>query len=284
VKLGTTTPVLLVHGFNEGPSVFTSGSPSLVEAITAALGSAVTPLTFDYHMANTDWVTDAAIGPQLAQCITWLANTSAKQRGPGKVIVVAHSMGGLAVRCAVDPVCVNGEDGRAAANPDLIGLVITLGTPNLGSNPQSLGPVGDTVCSWFPDCNTLLILRKTPAAKAIVAGSTKLANLAPLSASIPVDALAGKITFTTSLFGSVFGGINGGITDDGDIVVPVASALAEAPSGVAHAGSGAKSTTIDCGSIPIDQIGAWSAVSLAAKTPVPPVTCWHLTETTNAVW
>lgn len=284
VKLGTTTPVLLVHGFNEGPSVFTSGSPSLVDAITAALGSAVTPLTFDYHMANTNWVTDAAIGPQLAQCITWLANTSAKQGGPGKVIIVAHSMGGLAVRCAVDPACVSGKGERAAANPDLIGLVITLGTPNLGSNPQSLGPVGDTVCSWFPDCNTLLILRNTPAAKAMIAGSSELANLAPLPASIPVDAIAGEITFTASLFGSAFGGINGGITDDGDIAVPVASALAEAPSGTAHAGPGAKSTTINCGSIPIDQIGAWSAVSLAAKAPAPPVTCWHLTETTNPVW
>ena len=48
LQLGTTTPVLLVHGFNEGPGVFTTGSPSLKSAISHALGSSVTLVTFDY--------------------------------------------------------------------------------------------------------------------------------------------------------------------------------------------------------------------------------------------
>jgi len=287
VKLGNTTPVLLVHGFNEGPGVYTSGSPSLADAIKAALGSAVTTAIFDYHMANTDWVTSPAIGPQLAQCIIWLAHTSDTQGGPGKVIIVAHSMGGLAVRCAVDPTCVQNGGKGPAADPNLIGLVITLGTPNTGSNPQKFGPVVDTICSWFPDCNNLLILRNTPAAEAMAPSSGDLAALPLLPASIPVDAIAGDITFTTNLFGSVLNAVSpgfGGVGDDGDIVVPVASALADAEHGTLHAGPGANSTTVNCGSIPLNNIVAWGAASKVLKATVLPVTCWHLTETTDSVW
>jgi hypothetical protein len=58
LHLGTTTPVLLVHGFNEGPGVFTSGSPSLESAITKAVGSAVTLVTFDYSNWSRLWNQD----------------------------------------------------------------------------------------------------------------------------------------------------------------------------------------------------------------------------------
>lgn len=287
VKLGITTPVLLVHGFNEDRSVFTNGSPSLADAIKTAAGGDVMSVTFDYHMANTDWVTDPAIGPQLAKCIMWLAHISDTQGGPGKVIIVAHSMGGLAVRCAVDPECVRGAGKAPAADPSLVGLVITLGTPNLGSNPQTAGAVGDTICGYIPACNALLQLRKSPAAEAMVPDSNDLRALPLLPIAIPVDAIAGKVTFTTDLFGSslnlISGGL-GGLGDDGDLVVPTASALADASSGKLHAGPGSGSITINCGSIPIDQLGIWGPVSLALKAPAPPVTCWHLTETTNSTW
>ena len=275
LHLGTTTPVLLVHGFNEGPGVFTSGSPSLESAITKAVGSAVTLVTFDYSNWSRLWVTFDQIGPQLARCITWLAHTSMAQGGPGKVVIVAHSMGGLAVRCAVDPTCATGIQ---AADKNLIGLVITLGTPNLGSNPQTLGPVGDFVCTLFSQCNDLLILRDSPAALAMVPNSGDLAKLPLLPASIPVDAIAGNITETTSLFGHTY--VSG---NDGDIVVPVASALADARQGALHAGPGANKTTVNCGSIPVNDTG-WYSQSRSLKAPAPPVTCWHLTETTDARW
>ena len=281
LHLGTTTPVLLVHGFNDSPTRFTSGSPSLESAASHALGSSVTLVTFDYSKWSTQWVTFTPIGPQLAQCITWLAHTSDTQGGPGKVVIVAHSMGGLAVRCAVDPACVKGNQ---AADPSLIGLVITLGTPNLGSNPQTAGVIDDTICSWIPACNAFLQLRNTPAAKAMAPGSSELAQLPLLPASIPVDAIAGRVTFTTNLFGSTLGGIQAVVKDDGDLVVPVTSAIADAQRGALHAGPGAGNTTVDCGSVPLQLLDEWSAASAALKAPAPPVTCWHLTETTDARW
>ncbi len=71
--------------------------------------------------------------------------------------------------------------------------------------------------------------------------------------------------------------------NDGDIVVPVASALADDRQGALHAGPGAGSTTLNCGSIPASDI-SWYHESLSLKAPAPPVTCWHLTETTDARW
>jgi pimeloyl-ACP methyl ester carboxylesterase len=283
LKLGTATPVLLVHGFNDGPSRFTQGSPSLEDAIKAAVPDTTT-IAFDYHLVATDWVTDAAIGPQLAQCITWLAATSAKQKGPGRIIIVAHSMGGLAVRCALSATCVNGP----AADPNLIRLLITLGTPNTGSNPQTAGPVGDTVCTWIPACDALITLRSTStAAQAMVPQTGQVLKLAPLPSQVPLVAIAGEIAITTDLFGSALNAIStgaGGFYDDGDIVVPVDSALAEAESSPGHDRPGAKSIIVNCGSVPINLAAVWGAATYAMKAPAPPVSCWHLTETTDPRW
>jgi triacylglycerol esterase/lipase EstA (alpha/beta hydrolase family) len=123
-------PVLLVHGFIAGPQIWATMTSAIASALQAQVK--VVP-SFNYERRNTSWVTNPAIGPALAARITSLATASKCQRGPGKVIIVAHSMGGLAVRCAVDPGCAG-----KAANPDQIALVITLGTPNLGS------PLGGT--------------------------------------------------------------------------------------------------------------------------------------------
>ena len=104
------------------------------EAITKGVPGVTVVTPFDYYSTAhqaTGWVTDPAIGAALATDITCLASASAAQGGPGEVIIVAHSMGGLAVRCAVDQACVG--QGHKAANADQIGLVVTLGTPNLGS-------------------------------------------------------------------------------------------------------------------------------------------------------
>jgi pimeloyl-ACP methyl ester carboxylesterase len=285
-QLGTATPVLMVHGFDDSSSRFTSPG-SLQGAIHSALGNAVAPLPFDYSGSSTKWVTDPAIGAQLAKCITWLADTSVQQKGPGRIIVVAHSMGGLAVRCALDPACAKVTRTGSAADPKLIGLVITLSTPNTGSNPQTLGPVADKICPQIPQCNAWLNLKDTPAARAMLPGSTELANLAPLPAQIPLVAIAGKISFTADLFGSVFNRLNsglGGEWDGGDGIVPVSSALAEAQSSAGHDRPRAKSITVNCGSIPLKEITAWTAATAALRAPAPPVTCWHLTETTDPAW
>lgn len=276
LHLGTAAPVLLVHGFNESPGAFTGeGSPTLENAISSAFPGAVKVVTFDYSKWSRLWVTFTLIGPQLAKCITWLAHTSAQQKGPGQVIIVAHSMGGLAVRCAVDPTCASDQ----AADPNLIGLVITLGTPNTGSQPQSLGPVLDTVCTTLSWCNDLLILRDSPAAQAMTPGSGDLDKLPFLPVAVPVDAVAGRITVTTNLFGHKYV-----LKDLGDVIVPVSSALADAKQGALHDGPGANKTTVNCGTVSVTQLAGWAKESASKLAPAPPVTCWHLTETIDAPW
>jgi len=277
LHLGTATPVLLVHGFNEGPAVFTrEGSPTLDKAISSAIPGAVKVVTFDYSKWSRLWVTFTLIGPQLAKCITWLAHISALQNGPGKVIIVAHSMGGLAVRCAVDPGCAKGTQ---AVDPSLIALVITLGTPNTGSQPQSLGPVLDTVCASLSWCNDWLILRDSPAAQAMSPGSADLAKLAFLPGIVPVDALAGQITVTTNLFGAKYV-----LKDLGDVIVPISSALADAKQGALHDGPGANKITVNCGTVSVTQLPGWIKASASKLAPAAPATCWHLTETTARTW
>jgi pimeloyl-ACP methyl ester carboxylesterase len=303
-NFGSNTPVLLVHGFHEpptGPSgVWTSGTPSMEDAITQIPGvKVVTP--FDYYStANsaTNWVASPAIGAALASDILCLAHASSINGGSGKVIIVAHSMGGLAVRCAVDAACVNRENTGTswpAASVSQIALVVTLGTPNLGSTlAQKTVPLFDSaLCEEISACSQFAaqMAGNSAAAAALQQGSPELnpvypqpdANmLKPLPTSIPLYALAGKITLSTSLFGSSPFDIP--ITDIGDIAVPVNSALAEAPPSTARSGSVSGSTTVNCGTIPIDSLNIFGAVNGSLHTGIPYLTCWHLTETTDPTW
>src|SRR5258708_880359 len=116
---GSRTPVLLLHGFHEGTDVWKAMTKTIQTSLSDV--KVITPL-FDYK--NTEWVSNRDVGPKLAGVIRCLAANSKNNGGPGKVIIVAHSMGGLAVRCAVDPTCA----GTGAVNQQQIGLVITLGT------------------------------------------------------------------------------------------------------------------------------------------------------------
>lgn len=294
LALGAKTPVLLVHGLNDSSQLWTKGKPSMTQAIETALGSRVALAYFDYHQVSTGWVTNPSIGPQLASCLNWLAARSKSQGGPGRVIIVAHSMGGLAVRCAIYPGCA----GKAATNPSVIKLVITLDTPNLGTFP-GLVAAGQWLCYSVPYCPGWLALAKTEAGLALDPGSTRLAQLPLLPAQVPVHAFAGKITLTTSLFGAgPFDIASGASGDIGDIAVPVASALAEMPScgapdplpagghtcsgGSLHAGPGSGTTIENCGTIPISELDAWHAAGTAAGVLTLP--CWHLTEVTDPVW
>jgi hypothetical protein len=302
--------VLLVHGLHEQPTgpdgVWTSGTPSMEDAIAKIPGvTVVTP--FDYYStANsaTNWVTAPSIGAALASDIICLAQASTANGGPGKVIIVAHSMGGLAVRCAVNPACVNTTNTGTpwpAASAKQIGLVVTLGTPNTGSTLADLISPPLNLSSMLVSAACKLISQCKQFASSLADSSATVADLqegsaeldpnypkpdpnllAPLPASIPLYAIAGKITLTTTLFGSSPFDIPVG--DIGDIAVPVNSALAEAQPSVAGSGSVSGSTTIDCGTIPIDDLDLWSAASGILHTGIPYLTCWHLTETTDPTW
>lgn len=294
---GSKTPVLLVHGFHEGTDVWAS----MTKAIQAAIPEVTVVTPFDYP--DTQWVTDSSIGPKLAAVIRCLATDSKQNGGPGKVIIVAHSMGGLAVRCAVDPKCA----GSGAVSQQQIGLVITLGTPNTGSllatTGNALSTTGVIGCEVIlalqtglnlpcPDLGSWLFGANTPAAQAMAIGldgqpSQDLSALQALPSTIPLDAIAGQVTVTTSLFGLGLFQINGPQSDLGDLVVPVASALDGAPptspahpgTSTPHSGPGSGTLTISCGTVSVSDLLGPGPASV-----IPDVTCWHLTETTDKTW
>lgn len=305
--LGTAIPVLLVHGFGEGPGVWSEGAPSMAGAIGAIPGVKV--VSFDYKAKNTQWVTNHLIGACLA---TWITSLAGAAGGPGKVIIVAHSMGGLAVRCAVDPKCVNTDNTGTpwpAADAHQIRLVITLGTPNTGSFAVTAGgkltSAGRIACPAIlalkispnlpqqpcPDVLGELFGGNSPAAQAMEVGpdgkpSKALSALPPLPSTIALDAIAGQITTTTT---SLFGNppfLVSGPNFPGDLIVSPASALDGAPptspahpgTSTPHPGPGSGAVTIPCGTM--------SILSLAGlpDAVIPHVTCWHLTETTDTAW
>src|SRR4029077_5869731 len=80
--------------------------------------------TFNYQRHSLQWVTDPHIGQNLASTILCLSQSSLAKGGSGKVIVVAHSMGGLALKEAFR------EQPQIAS---ILGLVVTIRTPNDGS-------------------------------------------------------------------------------------------------------------------------------------------------------
>jgi pimeloyl-ACP methyl ester carboxylesterase len=293
---GTKTPVLLVHGFHEKTDVWAS----LTKAIQRDVPNAAVIPPFDYP--STQWVTDRDVAPKLAAVISCLAADSARNGGPGKIIIVAHSMGGLAVRCAVSAACVK----SAAASPAQVGLEITLGTPNTGSllatAGNGLSDAGQVSCEAIlfiengltlpcPDVLGWLFGANTPAARALEDGvngkpSPAIASLPALPSTVPLDAIAGQVTVTTSLFQLGTFRITGQLADLGDLVVSEASALDDAPptspahpgTSAQHPGHGAGAVTVPCGTVSV-------ATLAGVGPPVPPsVTCWHNTETTNATW
>lgn len=296
---GTKTPVLLVHGFREGPGVWTS----MTHTIETAIPGVAVVAPFDYQAENTQWVNNANIGPKLAREITCLATASGVNGGLGKVIVIAHSMGGLAVRCAVDPACAGAD---VAANAKQIGLVITLGTPNTGSLLATTGDVlsdtGSVACAVLvaegtvPGCPDLLgwlFGANSLAATAMAVGpdgkpSPDLQALKALPSGIPLYALAGKVTVTTSLFDLPPFQVSGPeLGDFGDLVVSVDSALDGAPPSTPahpgrstpHPGPGSGSGTISCGTVSLP-----SLMGPLSASVIPDVTCWHLTELTDSAW
>jgi WD40 repeat protein/pimeloyl-ACP methyl ester carboxylesterase len=130
-----TTPILFVHGINSDHSVWdgntnvdgTSQNP--LTYIQAALGpSQVTGYTFDWSKfsglplnGKVSWVADpppANLGILLAQAITCVASHAGH-----KVIIIAHSMGGLLIEYA----------SHVTQTASDIAAVFTLGTPYQGS-------------------------------------------------------------------------------------------------------------------------------------------------------
>lgn len=265
--LDSRQPVLLVHGFNSGPDTWQDASRNQL----ARAGTATCIDVFDYADQSTNWVTDAKIGPALAIRISTLAAAFKAGGGSGKVIIVAHSMGGLATRCAASELC-NG--GLNSVGP-LIAELISFGTPNNGS--WLVGPglhdVGRTVGSLLSArcyfsvnssndiCRQIRNFGTSDATRAFKPDSKQLQDLPTLPPTVPVYALAGQV----EIYSSFFGLNNVDLGDGGDTVVLEDSALVAAKKIDGIGGS----QTINCGRIDITDF-AQSAHS-----------CWHSSETND---
>ena len=227
-------PVIFVHGILSSPATWKPGVPGSLAWQTAAMHG-ITAWTFDYAHRAEDWVTNPVIGPALARAIGCLASASGHQ-----VIVVAHSMGGLATQYAI------GAPGSPAGGH--VGEMITLGDPYAGSqilsDMQSLVTGGEHIASAAGDpkiaalaeallsacagvathtasnpCSLVSVLR-APIGTALETNSAAIRALPPLPSALPVLDIAGNMDLFVGV-GSV--GVH---VHPGDIAVTLPSATA----------------------------------------------------------
>jgi pimeloyl-ACP methyl ester carboxylesterase len=309
---GTWVPVIMVHGWTSQDThtdartgafshiIDLSDNPGPVPNITRSLigqfqgipGAAV--FTFDYHPYSARWIDDSHLGPALGKVTDCLYQASGQ-----KVIVVAHSMGGLIARyAATHP----GIAGRSRAGE--ISTVVTFGTPETGSVAALLAETGADIGAATSDelavirlvlsaCGTLAsgniqtgtLCDEMPApirafesasGVALRAGSPQLAALKPWPRSIYLDALAGNVTLELPHPGWFSLPWSTTSVDVGDMVVTADSALAGATS--------TKNATCDYQMNPVrgttDQIGllfGQVAASQVAQQPLKAFTgaCLH---------
>ncbi|GAB3364460.1 esterase/lipase family protein [Modestobacter lapidis] len=271
-NIGTQTVVLLVHGYNSGVHAWTGGDGAMISTLSLIQG--VTVRAFDYGEVSDEWVTNPDIGPRLGATIFCYGNASAEQGGTGKVVIVAHSMGGLATRCALDEKCSG-----YAGNAERVGMVVTLGTPNAGSFLEAPGSgahtgvgsalgalcwVGETAGAPAKDvCDHVRALSTSNASKAFVPGSSQLNELPAFPAELEVHAVAGQTTLSVrQFFGPPLS------MKAGDLVVGVDSATVGTDD--------VPPVVVDC--------GTWSFVAAPVlKVPAAGIeqfgSCWHGSET-----
>lgn len=177
------TPVLMVHGQNGNPDVWSDSNVSMSSTVSRVKDTeVVTP--FDYEDVHSEWVTNKEIGPKLAEYIDCLSQNSLKGGGKGKVIVVAHSMGSLATRYALSQTV----NGRKVA--DAAGLVVTIGAPNLGS-------LGANLCEELAKVKVNPQPCQGSATPAMKVGSKELTELPLFPPLVPVKTIAGDVTLNT---------------------------------------------------------------------------------------
>lgn len=264
---GRYVPIVLVHGWTgsstHGPDGAFShridltalpgqtfkGHASLVGQLQRMPGAAV--YTFDYHRDSAKWVTSDNLGPRLGRAIDCLYKKTGE-----KVILIAHSMGGLVSRYAAAQPSPTGPDRSGE-----ISRIITFGTPETGSdlaNAVAAGIDGAAVtgparsdavtpilrlmlsycgtqttkavetggpCDFLP---TVVRAFDTDAGRALQTNSRELRDLKRVPRSIPLNALAGDARISGSE--GWFGSPRVGEYHAGDLLVPLASATSGATS------------------------------------------------------
>ncbi|GAA2145781.1 hypothetical protein GCM10009825_38820 [Arthrobacter humicola] len=258
---GIRVPVVMVHGWT-GSSVhddsmkgtfshtvdLTQLRENTQPSIRTLIGNiqeipGTVAYTFDYYDKSALWVTDPSIGPALATALKCLSEKSGQ-----KPIVVAHSMGGLATREALQ------------TDPSLVGAlsqVITFGTPNTGSDIAAYIKSSDpkvlltrspgysmiaavvnsitsacTEASKSLDSSTCAGLTNGlrafggSGAAGLATGSSQLSALLKWPSTLPVHALAGDVKFNAR-YGSILGlPLSEFPSSGGDLIVPTSSATA----------------------------------------------------------
>lgn len=225
--VANSTPVLFVHGIASGADTW--NGPEEPEGVDTAdkahkVGESdvpdkgyfpvrvaklarVTAWTYDYSAAQPEWVTDNRIGPGLADAVNCLARATGH-----KVILVGHSMGGLATQYAASR-----SDGQTSRKTwQNIAEVITIGTPTIGSeivtvlqtaadlNSLSRHPLSVTVDALLSFCVgyahksdicSVVSALKSPQGRALRYRSDEISELPPWPKKLPVRAVAGSIRF-----------------------------------------------------------------------------------------
>ncbi|QOR71330.1 hypothetical protein IM660_03235 [Ruania alkalisoli] len=227
---GSFVPVVLVHGWRGSVGTWDLHM-DLSENATAEPGTShrsfvgnlqdvpgVSVFTFDYSSVNTSWVTAPAIGPTLATHIACLHDAFGQD-----VIVIAHSMGGLATRQAF---------AEAPEAAEMVSQVITYGTPNTGSDLAAGGvttAVALLAVNAAPDPDRTIRDLAGDAAVDLATGSQALAELPDWPDGPAVHALYGDTSIEIPTMGLLAGPRPGGITVEmGDMIVPTSSATAGA--------------------------------------------------------
>lgn len=294
-------PLLFVHGF-------ISNARAWDAAVKRFCNGEVYATTFDYSAVHANWVTDPKIGRHLAERIVDLAEMSVAGGGPGKVLLVGHSMGGLAIRCAADGRCNGGgalgaPAGQASPVADAIGAVVTFDTPNEGTFLRQggryvidgfLGPLLSARCYvsdhisddrwWNPVvdfwCDWERKFATSAAARAFTPGSRELATLPGQPGGVPVLSVAGHAGLEVPLFWHRLRvpGTTVGIGDLGDYVVSAQSAHAQQRA--VNGFGGVKD--IDCGHM---EIGVQTAGPVrVAHISAAKLDCWHMGEPSEEKW
>jgi pimeloyl-ACP methyl ester carboxylesterase len=207
------TPVVFVHGLNARPSVWgnATDSTSFIGRVGHITGAYSVP--FDYSSDNLHWVTNSNIGARLAETILCLT-----QKSGTKAIVIAHSMGGLALKEAIK------EQPQVAQE---LGLVVTIATPNDGTviDTAMLAALGAfcVVARCGHAYNDALQLWS--ALPALSYQSDQIRALPEWPKTVPVYAIAGNIAPT--VYTLTWGGLVGYRADysGSDMLVTTNSAL-----------------------------------------------------------
>jgi pimeloyl-ACP methyl ester carboxylesterase len=221
--------VVLIHGITPRPDTWLEPKDSSMVQALGRVAHVVT-YTYDYAAHSLDWVTDPAINPPLALALQCLATASGH-----KVVVIAHSMGGLATQEAQSL-----PSGSPASK--ILAGVITLGTPTLGSELELGLRRGQAAAESDPSSAVFALLLDlcgalgqsrpaqeacgpassidTPAGRAMTPGSAELQALPQWPTSVARHRIAGSVTFHWSLLGAHLD------VPMGDGVVSVSSATA----------------------------------------------------------